>query len=466
MSSDSPSNVELKDGISKLSKYFSKVIDLKEGVNKRAVIEEIALKKSMSGANSWMLMCSIVIASIGLDIDSPVIIIGAMLISPLMSPILGIGVGVGINDTDMLKDSLWQFGIAVIIAILTSTIYFIVSPFGELTEQIRLRTEPTFLDIPIAFFGGIAGIVSIARKDISTALPGVAIATALMPPLCVAGFGLSCLNWEIAASSFYLFFLNTFFVSLATYIIVRFLQFPYKQYVDQAARRKNLRNIYIISLLVTIPSFFIFMKVYERFATKLKLKEFIEEYIAEDKIYLDDYQLIKTKGKDQLVLKVYGDKISKDNIPDYQKGLQRLSIDNVDINVISTADINLDRMNFLESRIKSVDDMKAKLDAVVQQQQDIKEHNVIIDHLPAFIVNDSLIQKKDAKEIKAVFPLLKSINITYGMNADSSSQISYRSTAIVKWKNESENFKAENEKLVNYLKIKYDLKEVFLVMED
>ena len=280
------SKQDLKDGISKLGKYFRNVIDLSHGVDKRSVIEEISLKKSMSGANSWMLMCSIVIASIGLDINSTAVIIGAMLISPLMSPILAIGLGVAINDTEMLKDALFQFSIAVGIAVVTSTIYFAISPFGEMTDQISYRTSPTFLDIPIAFFGGIAGIVSIARKDISTSLPGVAIATALMPPLCVVGFGLSCGEWNIAASSFYLFLLNIFFVSLATYIIVRFLKFPFRKYVDEIERKKNIRYIAGISILLIIPSLFIFFKVYNEFNTERKLKQFVTEYIAEDKIYL------------------------------------------------------------------------------------------------------------------------------------------------------------------------------------
>ena len=148
-------------------------------------------------------MCSIVIASIGLDLDSQAVIIGAMLISPLMSPILGIGLSVGINDYNTLKKSLSHFAIAIGIALITSTIYFYLSPFDQITPQISARTEPTFLDVLIAFFGGIAGIVSNARKDISTTLPGVAIATALMPPLCVTGFGIAnAENWDVALSSF------------------------------------------------------------------------------------------------------------------------------------------------------------------------------------------------------------------------------------------------------------------------
>ncbi len=173
------------------------------------------------------------IASLGLDRNSPAVIIGAMLISPLMSPILGLGLGVGINDREVIKKSLTHFSVAIFIAILTSTIYFMLTPLGDLTPEIEARTEPTILDVMIAFFGGVAGIISIARKDISTTIPGVAIATALMPPLCVTGYGIANWNLEIVLSSFYLFFSNTFFISLATYFIVRLLEFPYRRYLKK-----------------------------------------------------------------------------------------------------------------------------------------------------------------------------------------------------------------------------------------
>ena len=204
---------------SKLSKawhYFSDfvidIVDLKKGVDPLRTIEDTRNGLSITGANAWMLMCSIIIASIGLSQNSQAVIIGAMLISPLMAPILGIGLSIGINDMNTLRQSLIHFAIAIFIAILTSSIYFYLSPIDAVTPEIEARTRPTFLDIFVAIFGGTAGIISIARKDISTTLPGVAIATALMPPLCVTGFGISHMLWDIAARSFYLFFLNSFFV--------------------------------------------------------------------------------------------------------------------------------------------------------------------------------------------------------------------------------------------------------------
>ena len=462
MNTETTNNKDLKDGISKLGKYFRNVIDLSQGVDKRSVIEEISLKKSMSGANSWMLMCSIVIASIGLDINSTAVIIGAMLISPLMSPILAIGLGVAINDTEMLKDALFQFSIAVGIAVITSTIYFMISPFGEMTDQISYRTEPTFLDIPIAFFGGIAGIVSIARKDISTSLPGVAIATALMPPLCVVGFGISCGQWNIAASSFYLFLLNIFFVSLSTYIIVRFLNFPFRKYVDDAERKKNVRYIAGMSILLIIPSFFIFFKVYNKFNTDRKLKQFITEYIAEDKIYLDDYQLIHTDGKDQLVLKVYGDKINRTLIPHLHKGLRNKGIDDIDIKIISTADINLDRMQQLEKDVAGVDKLESRLESIINQQVEKEQKTIDLKGMPIYMAMDSMEQSKAIDLLKAAFPNVKEISLSYGIQTDSLNRSTKSNFAIVNWLDNSKTSLEEKQRLSDFIEKQFELNNIIL----
>ena len=279
-----------------LKQYFSDllkdVLHLEHGVDKNATILEIKSKQSMSGANAWMLMCSIMIASIGLNLDSQAVIIGAMLISPLMSPILGIGLGVAINDKNALYHALMHFSAAIVIALVTSTLYFMITPLDELTPQIEARTAPTFLDILIAIFGGIAGILSIARKDIATTLPGVAIATALMPPLCVAGFGLANGEWGIASKAFYLFFLNTFFVAFATYVILRRMRFPYKVYTTPKERRKNIIIIILFSIMMIIPSLLIFKTVFKKYQREKKLKTFItNEFTGEDINYIDGYKL-------------------------------------------------------------------------------------------------------------------------------------------------------------------------------
>ncbi|MFK7807540.1 MAG: DUF389 domain-containing protein, partial [Saprospiraceae bacterium] len=247
-----------------VKEFCFNLIDLNAGLDREGTIVNIKNNKKMAGANAWLLMCSIMIASLGLDLNSPAVIIGAMLISPLMSPILGIGLGVGINDRKTLGIALRHFGIAIAIALVTSTLYFMISPFGNETSEIIARTTPTLLDVAVAFFGGIAGIISGSRKDKSNAIPGVAIATALMPPLCVTGFGIAKGNWVFMYNSFYLFFMNATFVALATFLIVRFLEFPQKTFANEKDHRRTQILVTVFSILMIVPSIYIFSGILQR----------------------------------------------------------------------------------------------------------------------------------------------------------------------------------------------------------
>ena len=232
-------NESLRDLWQGVQKWFVEFIDLKEGMDREGTVITIKSGRMMRGANAWMLICSILIASLGLDLNSEAVIIGAMLISPLMSPILGIGLGVGINDRETLLDSLRYFVISIVIALFSSVVYFRFTPLGTFTDMIEARTAPTLLDGMVAIFGGLAGIISITRKDKSNAIPGVAIATALMPPLCVAGYGIAKGEMDIALNAFYLFFLNSFFIALTSYLIIRFLRFPYKVHLDKKEGQRS-----------------------------------------------------------------------------------------------------------------------------------------------------------------------------------------------------------------------------------
>lgn len=287
-----PADKQIKDGAktfwSGLKHFLKDLTNLQEGMDREGTIVNIKNNKRMRGANAWLLMCSIMIASLGLDLNSPAVLIGAMLISPLMSPILGIGMGIGINDRLTLKISLQHFGIAIAIALVTSTLYFLITPLGEYTSEISARTKPTLLDVMVAFFGGIAGIISGSRRDKSNAIPGVAIATALMPPLCVTGFGFANFikhggNWEglnlyaVISNSFYLFFLNATFVALATYLIVRLLQFPYKPFKDEKDRKRTIFSMATISIIMVIPSMFILLNVLNEVQEERRLNAFVKD---------------------------------------------------------------------------------------------------------------------------------------------------------------------------------------------
>lgn len=204
-----------------LKKYFNAMPDKEDEEN---TIKAISNGVSFHGANLWVLVFAIFIASLGLNVNSTAVIIGAMLISPLMGPIIGMGLAVGINDFELLKRSLKNYLVATIISVCTATLYFLLTPLDEAQSELLARTSPTLYDVLIALCGGAAGIVALATKGKGNVLPGVAIATALMPPLCTAGFGIATGNIFYFLGAFYLFFINTVFIALATYIGVRMLK--------------------------------------------------------------------------------------------------------------------------------------------------------------------------------------------------------------------------------------------------
>ena len=211
-----------------MNNFFDKFKIDHEKEDLQTVVTNIDNGVVFKGTNLWVLIFAIFVASLGLNVNSTAVIIGAMLISPLMGPIMGIGLAVGISDISLLRKSILNFAIATLVALTTSTIFFLLSPISDAHSELLARTTPTIYDVLIALFGGLAGIVATASKQKGNVIPGVAIATALMPPLCTAGYGLATLQFQFFYGAFYLFIINTVFIALATFIIVRLLHFPNK----------------------------------------------------------------------------------------------------------------------------------------------------------------------------------------------------------------------------------------------
>lgn len=219
------------------------------------VVANISKGVEFHGVNLWVLIFATLIASLGLNVNSAAVIIGAMLVSPIMGPIMGIGLSLGINDFELMKRSLRNFVLMFIVAIITSTLYFFITPLSSNSSELLARTTPTTYDVLIAFFGGLAGIVAQTRQDrTSTVIPGVAIATALIPPLCTAGFGLATGQFRFFLGAFYLFFINSVFIALATYLMVRFLKYEKKVFIDKVRERTVRRLMMAITLITFVPS--------------------------------------------------------------------------------------------------------------------------------------------------------------------------------------------------------------------
>ncbi len=241
------------------------------------VVASVSKGVEFRGVNLWVLIFATMIASLGLNIDSAAVIIGAMLVSPIMGPIMGVGLALGINDFDLLKMSLRNLMLMFIVAIVTSTVYFFLSPLSSNSSELLARTTPTTYDVLIALFGGLAGMVAQTRQDrTSTVIPGVAIATALIPPLCTAGFGIATGQLRFFLGAFYLFFINSVFIALATYVVVRFLRYPKKSFIDPKRERYVKRSMLLITLVTFVPSVFIGVRMVQVSLFEASADRFVE----------------------------------------------------------------------------------------------------------------------------------------------------------------------------------------------
>ena len=247
-------------------------------------IASIKASVEFRGANLWILIFAIFVASLGLNTTSAAVIIGAMLISPLMGPIMGMGLGVGINDFELLKRAFRSFATATIFSVLTATFYFAITPIDEAQSELLARTSPTIYDVLIALFGGLAGIVALCSTGQrgGNVIPGVAIATAIMPPLCTTGFGIATGNWIYAAGAFYLYLINSIFISLATFIGVNIFDFKKKVFVDKQREKRVKHIIVTIAVLTMLPSTLLtYMLVRENFFTS-KANNFVAQVVTSE----------------------------------------------------------------------------------------------------------------------------------------------------------------------------------------
>lgn len=295
--------------------------------DEQETLEYIKKGVEFKGTNLWILIFAIFIASIGLNVNSTAVIIGAMLISPLMGPILGIGTGVAINDLELLKKAFKNLMIATLFSVATSTLYFAISPLSTAQSELLARTNPTIWDVMIAFFGGLAGIVAGSRKEKSNAIPGVAIATALMPPLCTAGFGLATGNMYYFVGAFYLYFINGVFISLATYLIVRFLKYPKKEFLDSARERVVKGWITFFVSITIIPSTYLAYQTVKRSVFERNAMRFIQQEMIFDNTRVISQNLVTYPDSSVIEISLFGEPVSAELIETARKKLKDYNLE-------------------------------------------------------------------------------------------------------------------------------------------
>ena len=362
---------------------------------------------NMHGSNLWILMFAIFVASIGLNVNSTAVIIGAMLISPLMGPIMGLGYGAGINDFVLIRASFKNLIIATLIGLLTSTLYFLISPLDTAQSELLARTTPTAWDVLIGFFGGFAGIVGVTRKEISNVIPGVAIATALMPPLCTAGFGVATGHWSYFFGAFYLYTINFVFIALSTFIVVRAFNVTEKKYVDPNVAKRTQHYIMVVVIATILPSSYLAYKLVGEEVFKAQANSFINEQmnfkntnVAQVKIDTKTHEIkvfligehVTQKELNNISARLSGAGLKNAILKIYQNGEQKiLNFSTLKADIVT--DLYKNSQIALEDKDKQIANLKAQVQQFSTNRESFKEIS---------------------KELETLFPNLNNVFLSQG----------------------------------------------------
>lgn len=382
--------------------YFNALPDKKEEAK---TIEQISSGVTFHGANLWVLVFAIFIASLGLNVNSTAVIIGAMLISPLMGPIVGMGLGIGISDLALLKRSIKNYLVATGISVLTATLYFLITPLTEAQSELLARTSPTLYDVLIALCGGAAGILALSTRGSGNVIPGVAIATALMPPLCTAGYGLAMGEPSFFFGAFYLFFINTVFITLATFVGVRMLRFKQKQFIDAARLTIVKRYIIGIVVLTMLPAAYMTVQIIRQSVLENNTNRFVRNELSFKGTQIIS-QKFDAKHKTLNIVAV-GKIISKEEIAKAEKMLESYNLEDYKLHIIQG--LQSDSLLLANQQYSySSGNTQASQQKLIEQ---VAQLGKVEQQLNAYQQYATL-TKEIHTELKAVCPSAKSISIS------------------------------------------------------
>lgn len=350
--------------------FLSGLLDIRHDTDKEETVETVKKEISFRGHNAWILIFSVFVASLGLNISSPAVIIGAMLISPLMGPIVGVGLSVAINDIETLKKSLINLGIMILLSVLTAYLYFLLSPLTKLTPELEARTYPTILDVLVAIFGGLALIVAKTKKGtLPSVIYGVAIATALMPPLCTAGYGLAVWNMEYFGGAFYLFTINSIFIALSAFLVAKLLGFPLVRFANSKKRKRISQIATTVAIIVMIPSVLLFWKLLKQEIFTSDIDSFITNSMYYEGAYVVNYKT----DYDTQSLNVYmlGEQVPEEVVNSWRQMLKTNDgLSEVTLQIIQGRD---DNSEFSSSNFVTLSDMYSQnLEALQSKDVQIK----------------------------------------------------------------------------------------------
>ncbi len=447
-----------------LREFILGLFNIHSDTDRDSTIEAVKKDISFRGHNAWILIFSIFVASIGLNVSSTAVVIGAMLISPLMGPIVGVGLGVAINDVEMLRRSMINLGVMMFLSVLTAYLYFEISPLTQETPELLARTYPTILDVLVAIFGGLALIVAKTKKGtIASVIFGVAIATALMPPLCTVGYGLAVGNLNYAGGALYLFSINAVFIALSTFIVSKVLRFPLVRYANSKRRRIIAQIASVIAVIVIIPSVILFINLLEQQVFETKTREFVN-----NEIRYEGAEVVKfTQDFETKDIEVYfiGNPVPQSQIDEWVATLKETE-------KLETSNLRVyqgtDRSGELAEQISG--DVKTELleELYVQNEKAIRDKDERIrfleDEIAKLKVKEKISFEKLSAEVKMVYPELDEISYAERVT-NNFEQIDTLPVFSVNWnRNVTRRTRSENNtRLATWLKFRMNLDTVSVV---
>ena len=441
-----------------IRRFLKEYLDLRRSKeDEQVTVEYIRNGVEFKGTNLWILIFATFIASLGLNVNSTAVIIGAMLISPLMGPTMGIGLSIGLNDFELMKRSLKSYAVTTLFSVVAATLYFLFTPLDEVQSELLARTSPTIYDVLIALIGGLAGIVALATKEKGNVIPGAAIATALMPPLCTAGFGLATGNLLYFLGAFYLYFINSVFISLATYIGLRVMHFERKQFVDKERERMVKRYIVWITIATMCPAVYLTYNIVRETLYQTSANRFITQ-----ELQFPDSQILNrdiSYDKHEIRVVLVGKEIPESQIAEARSRMGEYNLDETKLVVFqgvgnsSAVDIsNIKSMvmeDFYHNSERQLTVQKAELDSLRQALNDF---------------SGSQVNMRMGQEMKVLFPMVKTISISKSLQLEVDSvRMDTVTFAIIGCTHEPS--KQEKDKMFNWLKARTGTSKVHLIVE-
>ena len=423
---------------------------------------EAAIREGVSfrGINLLILIVAIFIASLGLNTNSTAVIIGAMLISPLMGPIIGIGLAVGIHDFDLIKRSFRNLMMATVFSVATSCIYFLISPVNEGHSELLARTSPTIYDVFIGFFGGAAGILAIGSKVKGNVLPGVAIATALMPPLCTVGYGLATLQPHYFIGALYLFFINSVFIATATTLGVRLMNYNYRDFSNPARARRVKYTVYTIAMLTIIPAIYLTYSMITTETYNNNCSRFVDTEFRFPATQVMKYQTDDIDGQRTLTVTLMGQALPQDSLLTVMDGkLQYYHLNNTRLRIIQSNDIGTQALRNTSSAM--LRDMYTITQATINSQQRTIDS---LRHIAATTTRIDTMALTVAPELKIIYPQINHISIAHTVCANPASGHSDTlNIALISYSTPLDS--KEQQKLITYLRTRLNLPDLQIISD-